>query len=451
MQDEDTFENPELAELLWTLFKKANSQIDSIPLERDLRYIEGEDGKPRVIHPDMNYFKFGPISWVDEPETEEIIQNLVDWELYPSSREDLEENEDSPVRGEILNDVIGWLWNAYLDNSELIGGNDKEAFVKVYNDFEKYHRSYKIPFIAKGIIQNFWMDEDVLELRSNLRIRSPTAADKNWIEDVYDRDMRGPAVIVECEYEQLKGPPETDYPVRTFNNIITIIRLYEHTASAELIYGRSDPNLTYSGSNAVTSILRDRDAKPPFRILGLDKASCSEFVEFYKRYQQVTKSEGNRLSRPIRRYNSMFEKYQKEDNLVDCVVAIEGTLLDGIKDASISFRLRLRGGMLLDGRVKYDREQIRDFLKSLYFARSEIVHSDTPLSQILDEIENRKDYSITFIDSPKEREYLDTARYFLSEILLAYMDAYVDHGIKFPDVNNKMDKAALNAKYNLTR
>lgn len=70
---------------------------------------------------------------------------------------------------------------------------------------------------------------------------------------------------------------------------------------------------------------------------------------------------------------------------MDCAIALEGTLLQDINPgSSLTFRLMLRSGLLLD-RIVEDRERVREFFRALYSARGDIVHSNKQLEKFIND------------------------------------------------------------------
>lgn len=450
-----SIENEELAELLWSLYTKALDSINHVPIDRERTFVEGSNAPQIVFAPQMESLEMRPLFWDDYEEFDQIVENLVDCDYYPHDRHDLEEKDDIPVEGQILGDVIDGVWRGYLRNSELIGGEEKETFVEVFSDFEKYYRSERVPFRARGVIEHLHLDADEVELQPNLRLRSPTSYDKNWMVDNHYsmsdfRRSYTAQTIVECEFEDKKEAIQrTEYDRQTFERVETALRLFQPRATPELVYLRSEPKLKYTSSLTHGSSVLLRKSGIRYNLCEIDQSESEEFADFYHRYGVLlrTESDDGEFSRPLRRFRAMGDKHEEEDCIVDCVIALEGTLLDGMQNSSIRFRLGLRGGMLLDGRLHYSREEIREYLETLYYARGEIVHSDKQLERVLDEIADSEDYSIQWTETPSPRDYVQQARRFLAEVLLAYMDARIDRDTSIIDVNNGMDDAARNATY----
>lgn len=457
MTSDDDITNEELADLLWSLYGKAIDRIDQVPLEYRREFVEQEDGRRKmtVINPQHRSLMIPAGPWREYDETEEIVANLIDCDYFPASEKDLEE-EDNPVRGRIYNDVIGWLWQSYLEHSAVTGERDREAFLEVFRDFEEYHQSDSVPFVAKAYLTNFHLnDGDAVEIHPSLRIRKTTAKDLNWLleqEGSLESALgpRGVGAIIECEYDHVKTRIGTiDYPKGVFQKVVTALRLFKPRSTPGYVYAYAEPTTKYTGGETVGSAVVRSSHRIYYNSCELSESEGDEFAEFYNRYQHLirTESDGGEYSRPLRRFNEMCRKGSEEDCIVDCAIALEGTLLDTLQSSSFTFRLGLRGGILLDGGLPYSRDEIRSFLESLYFARGEVVHSDLQMERILNKIENHDHYELPVLDSPTEREYVQEARVFLAGVLREYMEANVDRGTSIADVNREMDEAARNVSY----
>lgn len=448
--------NEELADLLWSLYGKAINQIERIPLEYKREFVNQENGrKMTVIKPRYQSLMIPARPWREYDEAEEIVANLIDCDYFPASEEEIED-ENNPVRGRIHNDVIDWLWQSYLEHSDVIGKRDREAFLNVIRDFEAYHRSDSVPFVAKAFLANFSLDKgEEVEIHPNLRIRDISVDDLNWLlekEDSLESALghRGAGSVVECEYDFDKTRiGAMDYPNGVFQKVVTALRLFKPRTTPGIVYSYAEPTPKYTGGQTVGSAIARSSHTTYYNSYELSESACNDFAEFYNRYQHLirTESDDGEYSRPLRRYNEMCQKQAVEDCIVDCAIAMEGTLLEPIRSSSFTFRHGLRGGILLDGCLPYSRNEIRSFLEALYFARGEIVHSDLQMEHILSNIENHDHYELAILDSATEREYVQEARVFLAAVLRAYMEANVDHDISIADVNRGMDEAARNVTY----
>lgn len=176
----------------------------------------------------------------------------------------------------------------------------------------------------------------------------------------------------------------------------------------------------------------------------LDSHDKKDLENFWSTYNNILNIEsGRNIAKSLRRYNEMHQKPNLEDQVVDCAIALEGTLLQDINPgSSLTFRLMLRSGLLLD-KIVVDRKRTMDFFRALYRARGDIVHSNKQLEEIID------DGQFDFLgeNGSTPREIVKTSQYLLAYILRLYMKKEVEDGKSIAEVNQEMDTAALNANY----
>ena len=77
----------------------------------------------------------------------------------------------------------------------------------------------------------------------------------------------------------------------------------------------------------------------------------------------------------------MFSRESLEDQLVDCVVGCETTVLKGGSPGENRYRLGVRTAVLLGEQNARDwsSERIGEFFRTLYDYRNKVVHEDTTL------------------------------------------------------------------------
>lgn len=172
--------------------------------------------------------------------------------------------------------------------------------------------------------------------------------------------------------------------------------------------------------------------------------SVEEFAEFWERHcKRIRLDRDGRFTRSIQRFNEIWSKRFFEDQLLDCLIGLEGLLLQGVgSGSSITFRLKLRGGQILNNRLPYDRDYIQKFLRDIYSLRGDIVHENEYLADVLDQSKQLKMLDEEF-EHPKE--VVAEARSFMGVSIVAYMDLAEETGMSIDKLGEKMDKAALDA------
>ena len=167
------------------------------------------------------------------------------------------------------------------------------------------------------------------------------------------------------------------------------------------------------------------------------------FSTFWSDYASYFTNQDSNYDKPLVRFEEMFHKRRDEDAILDCLIALEGTLLRGTQGSSYTFRIGLRGSLLLDGsnRISWSREKIRNFLSGLYAVRGEIVHQDRSLAEAISEVDNSE------LNNYNASQLADEARRVFANILLRYIDHDITHGLSIDEVNTRLDQAALGASY----
>jgi hypothetical protein len=176
---------------------------------------------------------------------------------------------------------------------------------------------------------------------------------------------------------------------------------------------------------------------------GNNYGADAEFAEFWNNHRNLIRFDSEyTLSGALRRFNEMHLKHYPEDQILDCLIACESTLLrsGGVVKSSITSSLKLFASMLLDGRTRYSRSEIRDIFMELYRLRGEIVHENKTLDTILSEGD--------FEEIPEEVDLtIGLAREMLASILRAYMAEKLQNGRSVGATNQLINEAINEAPY----
>lgn len=170
--------------------------------------------------------------------------------------------------------------------------------------------------------------------------------------------------------------------------------------------------------------------------------SVNEFTEFWGRHcRRIRLDRDGQFTRSIQRFNEIWSKRFYEDQLLDCLIGLEGLLLQGVgSGGSITLRLKLRGGQILHDRLPYRREYIQKFLQDIYSLRGDIVHENQYLADVLERNSRLKVLDKKF-DHPKD--VVAEARRFMRASVVAYMDVTEQTGLSINKIGELMDDAAL--------
>lgn len=151
----------------------------------------------------------------------------------------------------------------------------------------------------------------------------------------------------------------------------------------------------------------------------VDERSADHLQRFWKRYaSEISFEDGAAFERSLSRFNEIYGRSNPKDQLVDAVIVFEGVLQKGVEIGGLGTTMALTGSILLDGRTGRSREELRSYFRSLYHARSKIVHKDAQWDSIIDS----DDFDPVGDDDPSIREFVEETRGIVSETILAYMD-----------------------------
>lgn len=162
---------------------------------------------------------------------------------------------------------------------------------------------------------------------------------------------------------------------RVFTNVLTALRL---TATGdvgikETLYIWDDPQ--FPGIQH----LNETESRDTFVHRYVEKLELDSLRSIYAQLDALTSSGNKDLSVAIRRFNQSYTRRSSEDIVLDCITALESTLLAGIKD-ELTYRLALLGAALLSPAINPART--RNELEALYNIRSSIVHSGVRIADI---------------------------------------------------------------------
>ncbi len=148
-----------------------------------------------------------------------------------------------------------------------------------------------------------------------------------------------------------------------------------------------------------------------------------------------------KFQNPLARFERMFSRETLEDQLVDCVVGCETTILKGGSRGGNSYRLGIRTAVLLGhyNSQGWEATEVSKFFKSLYKYRNRVVHDDKSLPK-----DPSDDDRITVGDSEfLASEFLMRARELYSDVIREYLDLVVTEEVPIHAINKRIDAAAL--------
>jgi hypothetical protein len=174
----------------------------------------------------------------------------------------------------------------------------------------------------------------------------------------------------------------------------------------------------------------------------VDERSADHLQRFWKRYaSEISFDDGAPFERSLSRFNEIYGRSNPKDQLVDAVIVFEGVLQKGVKIGGLGTTMALIGSILLDSRTGRSREELRSFFRSLYHARSKIVHEDAQWDSIIDS----DDFDPVGDDDPSIHEFVEQTRSVVSDTILAYMDQRAWNDRSIGDTNTLIYNAMRDA------
>ncbi|MDZ7701832.1 MAG: hypothetical protein U5J98_07035 [Halobacteriales archaeon] len=163
-----------------------------------------------------------------------------------------------------------------------------------------------------------------------------------------------------------------------------------------------------------------------FRGYDLTEDEIPEFIEFWTDFGEYfgRREGGTAFDKPLRRYHQIYEESRIEDQILDCMIALEASVLKDI-GGGYKYHLPIRGTILLRNDDEIDPQFVYQYLDDLYSTRNAIIHQD-------------EDFSPTEISNQvlNNREYIQSGRYILSRILVKYMEKHKE-GISVHEWNTE--------------
>lgn len=165
------------------------------------------------------------------------------------------------------------------------------------------------------------------------------------------------------------------------------------------------------------------------------ESETAPLLSLYELLKKGNNSYVEPLRTAIRRFNQSYGRRTAEDRILDLTIALESSLLSGLKD-ELLYRLGMRGAALLADTD--DPILTNAVLQSVYEIRSQIVHEGRGLFELEDCIRKVKkiDKSIDIGKIPELCEDL------VRKILKAYLGR-LSSGRKLADVNSELDLRPL--------
>jgi len=375
---------------------------------------------------------------------DEVADELKSWSAY--------EHGATP-ESVAIDDTVGEFFQEMINRSPAIGIFDQETFDDVFQDLLRFHSADEIPMRAWTYLYGFEMPVEEIDIDRRFTIREMNAEERESIhEKMQDKSAQWPIrrddvfqeYIVEYQFTQDNSDilaSRHEHAQEQIDRLLTAVRVFHSDGTVNHGHLFIEPVWDYvEGATEMNAIKRRKYGGG--ESCEFTPGECDRFPEFFHKVEQdiKTASDGTFTS-PLTRLNESHEKYSHEDRVLSCAIGLENLIMSGEKSGSYSFRLQLRPSILLKNIVCETTDEVRDFFKSVYWARGEIVHNDREIADImLDEefkIESRK-YSPS--------KFVNDVQYFLGVIIRSYMLFESVSGIPVRELNRLIEDAAFSAE-----
>ena len=277
-----------------------------------------------------------------------------------------------------------------------------------------------VDVLASAPLKYFEMPADRIEFPDGVAIERMTGADKAnlWNDGYLDyyftkAELANTWFRLTARYQSPRSKVHSGRDVTPrFDRVISALRLVQ-------------PGHT----EAPTLVIEQVPRKPPTGMSGGNKSRDTTSLAFFEvkkyRFELTNVSEllrvdsllagvqagGSHVSfeLALRRFNQSFHRGEREDSVIDLAIALESTLLAGLKD-ELKYRLAMRGAALL--RDVHDPKEVHDFLLRLYDVRSAIVHNGNRLHELKSKL----------LGSTPSHEFVPTAQYLVRQVLLRCLE-----------------------------
>lgn len=166
-----------------------------------------------------------------------------------------------------------------------------------------------------------------------------------------------------------------------------------------------------------------------------------EIPRFWSTHRRQLVPYHSKFQNPLTRFERMFSRESLEDQLVDCVVGCETTVLKGGSPGGNRYRLGVRTAVLLgeQNTQNWSSERVGEFFKTLYEYRNKVVHDDIslpdePTGDSLISVDDREFVASTF---------LIRARELYADLILEYLDLVASEHGSIQDINKCVDSGVL--------
>lgn len=416
----DDFKDEKLQNSFHAFFIELVDLLNQVPEENypstmEMEVNENESGREASRYSVVNYEKlvaFTSDVWTDLQEFSELASTVHESTIYTGENffGSMTLNEEDHLRRNVIPQLASQLFRGANDIQF-----DEEVFRRVYQEFEEVLLAESYEYVTWAPLRNFSMENNRLQLNSNLIIREITPSERGQIHSTSLSPLGFTGMnedyVVESRFTispRQKRPINIHEGEEEIKKVTTALRLYSGDKKPFYINITSEPGKPLYSTMKGGRSFGEYDRPPVGNPLKLSNEEGRDFVGFWKDFTSEFKDEDDELSKPINRFNQMHSAESKEDQIINCMIGLEETLLKGASGSG-NFRLAARATMLLSDEA--DDGFVFDFFQELYKVRNGIVHRD-------DKIGNRE-VGGTDLHSG---EFASKSRYFLAKVIRRYLE-----------------------------
>ncbi|WP_049921637.1 hypothetical protein [Halopiger djelfimassiliensis] len=198
---------------------------------------------------------------------------------------------------------------------------------------------------------------------------------------------------------------------------------------------------TYRGIATPVTFALDFDAPTASVGTRLREDRTPAIERLWRTHRQRFRPDDSAFQNPLSRFERMFDRDRVEDQLVDCVVGCEATLLKGGSPGGNRYRLGLRAAALIGDRnaQEWSATQVGAFFRTLYQWRNVVVHEDRSLPNDPGRDDRIEVGERAFLAD----ELLPIARECYADVLRAYLDRTASLECSIDTINERIDDRLL--------
>jgi len=264
---------------------------------------------------------------------------------------------------------------------------DEPRLLASYEELRAARLKTEVEVLITMPLKGFDSEVPTVQLGNGIAIERLTGADKTslWDSDVIT-EMFTKEEFAEARFglrvgaRLPKAHSQSRAPAANFRHVVTALRLLAPgLVTAPAMVSEEVPRKGIFGISGVRQLKAAAQvafvAPQSYR---LQAALVPDLLSIYGHLVKLGQGKTG-IELPLRRFNQSYDRLAAEDRIIDLAIALESSLLFGIKD-ELKFRLAVRGATLL--RVAQPPADVYQALADMYDIRSLIVHEGKSLTEL---------------------------------------------------------------------